>query len=65
LTIASGWTIKAPALLRDEDKVIETILFLAFVTAVGTAIVKIYQRRQDVLYGPYLAKQQSESIRPQ
>ena len=45
--------------------VIETILFLEFVTAVVTAIVKIYQRRQDVLYGPYLAKQQSESIRPQ
>jgi hypothetical protein len=64
LTIAPGWTLNAPALLRDEDKVIETILFLAFVTAVGTAIVKIYQRRQDVLYGPYLAKQQSESIRP-
>ena len=47
-----------------KTMVIETILFLAFVTAVGTAIVKIYQRRQDALYGPYLAKQQSESMRP-
>ena len=44
--------------------VIETILFLAFVTAVGAAIVKIYEWRQDVLYGPYLAKQRSEPNRP-
>jgi hypothetical protein len=43
--------------------VIETILFLAFVTAAGTAIVKIYEWRQDVLYGPYLAKQCSEPSR--
>jgi hypothetical protein len=39
--------------------VIETILFLAFVMAMGAAIVKIYEWRQDVLYGPYLAKQRS------
>ena len=43
--------------------VIETILFLAFVTAVGAAIVKIYEWRQDVLYGPYLAGQRSENRR--
>ena len=42
--------------------VIETILFLAFVIAVGTAIVKIYEWRQDVLYGPYLAKQRRNQI---
>lgn len=44
--------------------VIETILLLAFVTAVGVAIVKIYEWRQDVLYGPYLVKQRSEPNRP-
>jgi hypothetical protein len=32
--------------------VIETILFLPFVAAIGAAIVKIYEWRQDVLYGP-------------
>ena len=36
------------------------IRVLAFVIAVGTAIVKIYEWRQDVLYGPYLAKRRSE-----
>ena len=34
--------------------IIETILFLAFVLAVSAAIVKVYEWRQDVLYGPYL-----------
>jgi hypothetical protein len=47
-----------------KTMVIETILFLAFVIAVGTAIVKIYEWRQDVLYGPYLANQRSERNRP-
>ena len=46
-----------------KTMVIETILFLAFVTAVGVAIVKIYEWRQDVLYGPYLARQRSENRR--
>ena len=44
--------------------VIVTILFLPFVAAIGAAIVKIYEWRQDVLYGPYLAKQRSEPNRP-
>ena len=47
-----------------KTMVIETILFLVFVTAVGTTIVKIYEWRQDVLYGPYLAKHRSEPNRP-
>jgi hypothetical protein len=34
--------------------IIETTLFLVFVTAVGAAIVKVYEWRQDVLYGPYI-----------
>jgi hypothetical protein len=44
--------------------IIETILFLVFVAAVGAAIVKVYGWRQDVLYGPYLAKQRSGPNRP-
>jgi hypothetical protein len=42
--------------------VIVTILFLPFVAAIGAAIVKIYEWRQE--YGPYLAKQRSEPNRP-
>ena len=47
-----------------KTMVIETILFLAFVTAVGAAIVKIYEWRQDVLYGPYLAEQRRKENGP-
>jgi hypothetical protein len=42
----------------------ETILFVAFVVAAGAAVAKIYEWRQDVLYGPYLAKQRSKPSRP-
>jgi hypothetical protein len=43
-----------------KTTVIETILFLAFVTGMGAAVVTIYEWRQDVLYGPHLAKQRSD-----
>ena len=33
---------------------IEVALFFAFVAIVGTLIVKLYEWRQDVLYGPYI-----------
>ena len=34
---------------------IETILFITVVVVMaGAAIVKVYERRQDVLYGPYM-----------
>jgi len=36
--------------------VIEAILFLAFVILVGAIIVKIYEWRQDVLYGSYIGR---------
>jgi hypothetical protein len=49
---------------QGSNNGIETILFLPFVAAIGAAIVKIYEWRQDVLYGPYLAKQRSEPNRP-
>jgi hypothetical protein len=35
---------------------IETILFIAFVVMAGAAIVKAYERWQDVLYGPYMKR---------
>jgi hypothetical protein len=33
--------------------VIELALLVAVVAAMGTTIVKVYEWRQDVLYGPY------------
>ena len=36
--------------------VIETVLSIAFVAAGGTVIVKAYQWRRDVLYGPYMKR---------
>ena len=35
---------------------IEAILFLAFVLAMGVAVVKLYEWRQEVLYGPYIGR---------
>jgi hypothetical protein len=39
---------------RIENMLIETILFITVVVMAGAAIVKVYERRQDVLYGPYM-----------
>ena len=36
--------------------VIEAILFLCFVVAMGAVVVKLYEWRQDVLYGPYVSR---------
>jgi hypothetical protein len=35
---------------------IETVLFIAFAAAAGAAIVKAYERSQDVLYGRYMKR---------
>jgi hypothetical protein len=35
---------------------LETILFVAFVVMAGAAIVKAYERSQDVLYGRYMKR---------
>ena len=43
-------------ILQDQKMVIEAILFLAFVILVGAIIVKIYEWRQDVLYGRYVGR---------
>jgi hypothetical protein len=37
-----------------EHMVIEALLFIAFVVIVGAAVVKAYEWRHDVLYGPYM-----------
>ena len=42
--------------LQDQKMVIEAILFLAFVIMIGAIIVKVYEWRQDVLYGPYIGR---------
>jgi hypothetical protein len=42
--------------------ILETILFLACVLVAVVFIVKVYEWRQDVLYGPYI--QASERARP-
>jgi hypothetical protein len=36
--------------------VIETIVLLVFAFAIGVVVVKIYEWRQDVLYGPYIGR---------
>ena len=42
-----------PRSRRSTIVVIELAVFLALVAAMGGAIVKVYEWRQDVLYGPY------------
>ena len=36
---------------------IGTVVFVAFVVATGAAIVKVFEWHQDLLYGPYLKRQ--------
>ncbi len=44
------------AYCRIKKMVIETIVLLAFVFAIGAIVIKIYGWRQDVLYGPYIGR---------
>jgi hypothetical protein len=44
--------------------VIELAVLVAIVAAMGATIVKVYEWRQDVLYGPYLARVRVEQNRP-
>ena len=39
-----------------EHMVIETLLFITLVVVVGAAVVKAYEWRHDVLYGPYMKR---------
>jgi hypothetical protein len=42
--------------------IIEAALLVAFVVIVGTVIAKVYEWRQDVLYGPYI-RQNDHQVR--
>jgi hypothetical protein len=42
---------------------IELAVLVAIVVAMGATVVKIYEWRQDVLYGPYLARVRVEQKR--
>src|SRR4051794_35098955 len=53
----TGGTILYAFFRRIEDMVIGSVLFVAFVVATGAAIVKAFEWHQDVLYGPYLKRQ--------
>jgi hypothetical protein len=44
---------------RIESMIIETVLFITFVVAGGTVIVKAYEWHQGVLYGPYMKRADS------
>jgi hypothetical protein len=47
-------------LSQVQKMVIETIVFLVFVVAVGAIVVKVYEWRQDVLYGPYIGRRSEQ-----
>ena len=40
--------------LQEAQMIIEAALFLSFVAIAGAIVVKVFERRQDFLYGPYL-----------
>jgi hypothetical protein len=40
----------------SKTMLIETVLFIAFAVSVGAAIVKAFERSQDVLHGPYMKR---------
>lgn len=42
--------------------IIEMILFLIVVVAVGIIVAKAYEWRQDVLYGPYIGPGVSHQV---
>jgi hypothetical protein len=42
--------------------VIELALLVAVVAAMGATIVKVYEWRQDVLYGPYLGRDWGDRV---
>jgi hypothetical protein len=50
------------ALFGNRYVIIEAILFLAFVVAAGTTIVKAYEWRQDVRYGRYVRQKDWNKI---
>jgi hypothetical protein len=43
-----------PFIAGSKNVIIETFIFLGLVVAAGVIVVKLYEWRQDVLYGPYI-----------
>jgi hypothetical protein len=41
---------------------IEAIIFLASVVAIGAIVVKAFEWRQDVLYGPYIGRDDRQHL---
>jgi hypothetical protein len=56
LTTVAGQSSMDLVAARIENMVIETVLSIAFFVAGGAIIVKAYEWRQDVLYGPYMKR---------
>jgi hypothetical protein len=46
---------------RIKRMFIEITVFVAFVVAISAAVVKIYEWRQDVLYGPYIGRRSDQN----
>jgi hypothetical protein len=63
LTVALEGPESIPHCQRFRKMLIELALFVAIVAAMGATVVKIYEWRQDVLYGPYLARERVEQKR--
>jgi hypothetical protein len=40
--------------------IIELVVLVAVVAAIGAIVVKVYEWRQDLLHGPYLAKHRAK-----
>ena len=50
-------------ILGVPKMIIELALIVAVIAATGATIVKLYEWRQDVLYGPYLAPEHRATSR--
>jgi hypothetical protein len=42
--------------IGGRKMIIEVTIFVALVLALGASVVKIYEWRRDVLFGPYLKR---------
>jgi hypothetical protein len=63
LTVALEGPKSIPYRQRFRKMLIELALFIAIVAAMGATIVKVYEWRQNILYGPNLAKEREKTRR--
>jgi hypothetical protein len=61
LTVRAKWTGYDPHIARINRMFIEITVFVAFVVAISAAVVKVYEWRQDVLYGPYIGRRSDQN----